>query len=150
VVTKRIAIALAIACLAGCGQSTIEALVVETNSPAAGPDGTLVQAIGIETLGGSFTRLIPEGTQVPCAVSETFSTATDNQDQIMVTVFRGRGDRVADAHHLGDFQVAGIPPAPRGVPSIEITFAVRERKVLLSARDLASGRPLPITELSTL
>jgi len=110
-------------------------------------DGTLAQSVGIETLGGVFTPLLARGIAVPCSVSEIFSTAADNQNQIMVKPYRGTAKLVADCDHLGDFHVVGIPPAPRGTPQIEITFAVQDGNVLLSAKDLSTGKPMQINRV---
>ena len=139
-------LALSLAVLTGCGGQAPPVLptVVEAASPAVGADGKLAQSIGIETLGGVFTPLLSQGTAVPCSVSEIFSTAADNQNQIMVKPYRGTAKLVADCDYLGQFQVVGIPPAARGMPQIEITFAVQDGNVLLSARDLASGTPMRI------
>ena len=142
---------LSIAVLTGCGGQAppVPATVVENASPAVGTDGKLAQSIGIETLGGVFTPLLSQGTAVPCSVSEIFSTAVDNQNQITVKPYRGTAKLVADCDHLGQFQVVGIPPAPRGTPQIEITFAVRDGTVLLSARDIASGTPMQIKKMES-
>jgi molecular chaperone DnaK len=75
-----------------------------------------------------------------------FSTATDNQNQITLKRYRGTAKLVADCDHLGQFQIVGISPAPRGRPQIEITFAVRDGNVLLSARDLASRISMHLKE----
>ena len=136
-----------LAVITGCGgrSPSVPATVVEAQSPAVGADGKLAQSIGIETLGGVFTPLVSQGTAVPCSVSEIFSTAADNQSEIVVKPYRGTARLVADCHPLGQFQAVGIPPAPRGTAQIEITFAVRDGSILLSAKDLATGKSMQIT-----
>ena len=137
--------------LSGCGQKTpsVSQTIVEATSPAIGADGKLAQSIGIETLGGVFTPLLSQGSVVPCSVFEVFSTAADNQGQITVKPYRGTATLVADCRQLGQFQVVGIPPAPRGTPKIEITFAVQAGNIVMSAKDLSSGSPLEIAEKET-
>ncbi len=112
-------------------------LVVEQDSPAAPPGlETLVQSVGIETLGGVFTPLLAEGCSLPCSSSEVFSTAADNQDAIKLSLYRGQGTPlVSEAVKLGEFEVVGIAPAPRGAPQVEITFEGRDGQLRLSARD---------------
>jgi len=144
---KHIALlVLSLAVLTGCGGKTpsVSPTVIETDSPAVGADGKLAQSFGIETLGGVFTPLLSQGTAVPCRVSEIFSTAADNQSQIMLKPYRGTAKLVADCDQLGQFQVVGIPPAPRGTPQIEITFAVQDGSFILSAKDLSTGTPMQI------
>ncbi len=138
---------LSLVVITGCGgqSPSVPATVVEAQSPAVGADGKLAQSIGIETLGGVFAPLVSQGTAVPCSVSEVFSTAADNQSEIIVKPYRGTARLVADCHPLGQFQVVGLPPAPRGTPQIEVTFAVRDGSILLSARDLATGKSMQIT-----
>jgi molecular chaperone DnaK len=121
-------------------------MVVEARSPAVGADNKLAQDIGVETLGGVFTPLIPQGTTVPCTVSETFTTAADNQSQIGVGLYRDTAKLVANCDCLGQFQVVGIPPAPRGTLQVEITLAIQDGSVLLSAKDLATGKPVQINK----
>ena len=125
--------------------SSVIPTVVETDSPAVGADDKLVESIGIETYGGTFTPLLFEGTATPCSVSEIFSTAVANQDEIMLSLYRGTAREVADCDHIGQFQVVGIPPAQAGTPQIEITFTVHGDTVLLSAKDLTTGTSLRIT-----
>ena len=101
---------------------------------------------GIETLGGVFTTLIPRNTTIPTRKSETFSTAADNQNSVEVHVLQG--ERVQAAHNrtLGKFHLIGIPPAPRGVPQIEVTFDIDANGILnVSAKDMATNREQKIT-----
>src|SRR5262245_27455429 len=117
----------------GCQKRTRAPLVVEDVTPIVRA-GQTTEALGIETLGGVFTALIRAGTAVPCSLSEVFSTAADGQSQIMVTLFRGTNQLVASNHALGRFQIIGIRAAPRGTPQVEVTFTIKERQILISAR----------------
>ncbi len=101
-------------------------------------------AVGIETRGGVFTPLIPRGTAVPCAVTEVFTTGSDNQESIKLKVFQGDGGVVADGRRLGSYEIL-LEPAPRGVPQIGITFRVdADGSFELLATD-GRGRALPVT-----
>ena len=135
--------------LAGCIGSTpvTERLVIEANSPAIDSEGVLVEAIGMETLGGVFTPLLEMGCSVPCEVSEIFSTASDSQDQITISLFRGNVSLVSEATPLGKFRIEGIPVLPRGEPQIEVTFATRDADLILFARDRESGRSYSVVRL---
>ena len=81
-------------------------------------------SLGIETLGGVFTRLIDRNTTIPTKKSQVFSTADDNQTAVTIKVYQGEREMAADNKLLGKFDLAGIPPAPRGVPQIEVTFDI--------------------------
>jgi molecular chaperone DnaK len=103
-------------------------------------------SLGIETLGGVFTRLIERNTTIPHKKSEVFSTAVDNQTQVEVHVLQGERAMAGDNRTLGRFHLVGIPPAPRGVPQIEVTFDIDANGILnVSAKDMATGKHTAIT-----
>ncbi len=98
-------------------------------------------SLGIETLGGVMTRLIEKNTTIPCRKSQIFSTASDNQPAVTVHVLQGERDMAADNKTLGNFELTGIPPAPRGVPQIEVTFDIDATGIVhVSAKDLGTGK----------
>jgi molecular chaperone DnaK len=98
-------------------------------------------SLGIETLGGVFTRLIDRNTTIPTKKSNVFSTAEDNQGAVTIRVFQGEREMAADNKLLGQFDLMGIPPAPRGVPQIEVTFDIDANGIVnVSAKDKATGK----------
>jgi molecular chaperone DnaK len=98
-------------------------------------------SLGIETLGGIFTKIIERNTTIPTKKSQIFSTATDNQPAVSIKVFQGEREMAADNKLLGNFELIGIPPAPRGVPQIEVTFDIDANGILhVSAKDLGTGK----------
>src|SRR5438093_217396 len=103
-------------------------------------------SLGIETLGGVFTRLIERNTTIPTRKSEIFSTAADNQTSVEIHVLQGERPMARDNRTLGKFQLVGIPPAPRGIPQIEVTFDIDANGIVnVSAKDLGTGREQKIT-----
>lgn len=98
-------------------------------------------SLGIETLGGVLTRLIEKNTTIPCRKSQTFSTAADNQPAVSIHVLQGEREMARDNKTLGNFELTGIPPAPRGVPQIEVTFDIDANGIVhVSAKDLGTGK----------
>jgi len=98
-------------------------------------------SLGIETLGGVMTKLIEKNTTVPCKKSQVFSTAADNQPAVSVHVLQGEREMANDNKTIGNFELVGLPPAPRGVPQIEVTFDIDANGILhVSAKDLGTGK----------
>lgn len=103
-------------------------------------------SLGIETMGGIFTRLIHRNTTIPTKKSQTFSTAADNQTKVGITVLQGEREFAKDNKKLGDFELTGIPMAPRGHPQIEVTFDIDANGIMnVTARDKSTGKVQNIT-----
>ena len=103
-------------------------------------------SLGIETLGGVFTRLIDRNTTIPTKKSQVFSTADDNQSAVTISVYQGEREMAADNKQLGQFNLEGIPAAPRGVPQIEVTFDIDANGIVkVSAKDKATGKEQAIS-----
>ncbi|CAG0972300.1 heat shock 70kDa protein 1/2/6/8 [Geobacteraceae bacterium] len=98
-------------------------------------------SLGIETLGSVMTKLIDKNTTIPCRKSQVFSTASDNQPAVTIHVLQGEREMASDNKTLGNFELTGIPPAPRGVPQIEVTFDIDANGIVhVSAKDLGTGK----------
>ncbi|CAN1265610.1 Heat shock 70 kDa protein, mitochondrial [Linum perenne] len=103
-------------------------------------------SLGIETLGGIFTRLISRNTTIPTKKSQVFSTAADNQTQVGIKVLQGEREMASDNKMLGEFELVGIPPAPRGLPQIEVAFDIDANGIVtVSAKDKSTGKEQQIT-----
>ncbi len=103
-------------------------------------------SLGIETLGGVFTKMIEKNTTIPVKKSQVYSTAVDNQPAVTINVLQGERSRAADNHKLGEFSLEGIPAAPRGVPQIEVTFDIDTNGIVhVSAKDLGTGKENTVT-----
>jgi molecular chaperone DnaK len=98
-------------------------------------------SLGIETLGGIMTKMIDRNTTIPTKKSQTYSTADDNQNAVTIRVFQGEREMAGDNKMLGQFDLVGIPPAPRGVPQIEVTFDIDANGIVnVSAKDKGTGK----------
>ncbi|MFA5112275.1 MAG: Hsp70 family protein, partial [Desulfobaccales bacterium] len=107
-------------------------------------------SLGIETLGGVFTRIIDRNTTIPTRKSQVFSTAADNQTAVTIHVLQGERDMAGDNKTLGRFELFGIPPAPRGIPQVEVTFDIDANGIVnVSAKDMGTGKEQSIRITAT-
>lgn len=98
-------------------------------------------SLGIETLGGVFNKIIERNTTIPTRKQQVYSTAADGQTQVSIRVFQGEREMAADNKFLGQFELVGIPSAPRGVPQIEVSFDIDANGIMkVSAKDVATGK----------
>ena len=130
---KYIFIIFVLILLTSCNESV--ELIVESNSPAA--QGILLkESIGIETLGGVFTPLLNSGCNLPCEITQIFSTAEDNQNQIKLILYRGTKKLSSKNKLLGNLKITGIKPASRGKPKIQVKFRATNGKIIIAVKDL--------------
>ncbi len=130
----KIYIFLTMLILTSCSSSSTE-FIVEKESPIV-QGKILSENVGIETLGGVLTPLLKSGCALPCELSQIFSTAEDNQDQITINLIRGSSKLANDGTSLGKYKLMGIAPAPRGEPKIKVIFGASDGRIWLSASDV--------------
>jgi molecular chaperone DnaK (HSP70) len=129
--------------LSSCTVNQNNNAILEANSSAIGTTGTLVEDVGLETLGGVFDPVLKQGCALPCKSSFSISTAQDNQDQITIKLFRGKDSNVSNNYRLGTCRI-DVPPAPRATPQVEVTIEAAQKELRISALDKVSTKVLPI------
>jgi molecular chaperone DnaK len=131
--------------LVSCSRAFADMVIVENNSPIV-QGSELSEDIGIETLGGVFTSILESGCKLPCKISQVFSTAEDNQNQISITLVRGTSKLTRDGVMLGKYKITGIQQAPRGTPQIIVVFGASNGQIWLSASDAEGNSNIQITK----
>jgi molecular chaperone DnaK (HSP70) len=129
---------LALLLLVGCTSATDDGISVESPSPVT-VGGHLLEAVGIETLGGVFTPLLQKGCPLPCELTQVFSTADDSQREILIHLARGKEAMVKDAHDLGSYKVSGFRPAPRGQVQVSVRFIATEEGLRIAASEAGTN-----------
>ena len=136
---QRLWVVLALAAASSC-RSPAATLELDPRTPAVA-QGQLIEDLGIETLGGVFTPLLTRGQSLPCEMTETFSTAADDQEHVEIRLFRGSAKLARDATLVGRFVIEGLPKLPRGVSLVAVTFSVAaDGAVVVTAREKSGHR----------
>jgi molecular chaperone DnaK (HSP70) len=116
---------------------------LEDNSPAIGSDGRLVQTVGLEGINATFSTTLAAGCALPCWNAEVLSTGHNNASTIDVALFRGTSS--TDSHKIGEIEISGIAPAPRGIPQVVLGFGAVDRRLVLHAMVRETRKPLAIS-----
>jgi molecular chaperone DnaK (HSP70) len=127
--------------------SSLESKVVLEENSAATQSTNLTESIGIEIFGGMFAPIVLKNTQLPTSISNTFSTAGDNQDHLTIAIYRGISKMIKDNTSLGKFKITGFKPELKGVPKIEVTFEVSKNEITLKVKDLRNNNELKLEKL---
>jgi molecular chaperone DnaK len=143
----RIALLLFALIRSACANAGDASILVEPGSPAISKGG-LIQAIGIGTIGGVLTVILPKGCAIPCSRAETFGTAEDGQTQITIHLFRGDPPSTSAAHLLGTFRITGFPSKLRGQVIVHVTFIADVSGFRLTARDSQGASDLVLSRVA--